>query len=182
MESLRRLCVDAGVEVHYVALTRSKRILGWYYHAWDGQPIIALDKDLPRVPRLERCVLAEELAHHEVGATGSLVYSTSDETYVLRRTDRARDEARALRRAAEILIPTEELAQAIREGCTTIHELSDRFYVVPEMVLRRLNFLRQDLRQAQGLRVMGLSDLFAPILVDNLWELEGNGRVAVSCF
>src|SRR5690606_38855548 len=108
-------------------LTRSKRILGWYYHAWDGQPIIALDEDLPRSPRLGRCVLAEKLAHHEVGATDSLVYSLSDEAYSLRQMGRARAETKALRRAAEILIPTKELAQAIREGLTTIDELSQRF-------------------------------------------------------
>lgn len=178
MESLRRLCMDAGIEVEYVALTQSKRILGWYFRAWDGQPIIALDKDLPRYPRLERCILAEEIAHHETGATGNLVYRTSDESYVLRQIDRARDESRALRRAAELLIPTQSLAQAIKAGCNSVDELANRFYVVPDMIVRRLYFLQQDLRTVQGLRVVGLDDLFAPVLVENHWGL-GSGRVAV---
>jgi len=183
MEALRRLCVDAGIELEYVRLTNSGRILGWYFRAWDGQPVIALDKDLPRYPRLERCILAEEFAHHETGATGSLIYRISDDRYQSHQIDRARDETRALRRAAEILIPTNELADAILSGCTSIDDLANRFYVVPDMVKRRLFFLRQDLRRVQGLRVLGINDLFSPVLVENHWGLEGlegSGRVAVT--
>jgi len=48
-------------------------------------------------------------------------------------------------------------------------ELADYFYVTTWIVRRKLIFLRQDLRREQGLRVKGLRDLFAPVLVDAYW-------------
>lgn len=177
METLHRLCAAEGIVVEYVSLTRSKRILGWYYRAWDGQPIIALDVDLQTNPILGRCVLAEEYGHHKTGSTGCIIHAGA---YSLTRANRARDESRAVRYAAELLIPTRELAEAIQKGCTSTHDLADHFYVMPWMVRRRLHFLRDDLQKEAGLRVAGIRDLFDPILVDNLWGLDGGGRTAVS--
>lgn len=52
-----------------------------------------------------------------------------------------RDEARAIRWAADHLIPTDHLLRAVREGVTPVDELAEYFYVTRWMVLAKLRTL-----------------------------------------
>lgn len=173
MDGLFRLCHNEHIDVEYVRLTRSGRMLGWYLPAEeDAPPTILLDVSLHQDRRRHRVVLAEELGHHYTVPTSSLASGgLCAPLQIPERSNRTRDEGRAVRWAARHLIPTMALAQAAREGHHTVHDLAEYFCVTDWLVHRRLRILRSDLRKSQGLRVH-VRELFAPILVDALWGLD----------
>src|SRR5690606_15003722 len=70
--ALLSMCKDEGIEISYQPLDQKNGLLGLYFRAQDGTPIIILDKHLERNPRVERCVLAEEVFHHFTGVTYSI--------------------------------------------------------------------------------------------------------------
>ncbi|OUM99339.1 MAG: hypothetical protein BAA04_09760 [Firmicutes bacterium ZCTH02-B6] len=165
MEGLLAICAAEGVSVSYQPLAPERGLMGMYIR--DGQRAgIILDVSLQSQPRLERTVMAEEVGHHFTVGQGSIfVIHFSYHTAIgLSRADEL-----ALRWGADYLVPTPALAEAIRDGLRNYDELADHFNTTAWMIRRKLVFLRQDLRREQGLRVKGLRDLFAPILVDALW-------------
>jgi len=170
MEGLLAICAAEGVSVSYQPLAPERGLLGMYIR--DGHRAgIILDVSLRSQPRLERTVMAEEVGHHFTTglATVFVIHFSYHAALGLSRADEL-----ALRWAADYLMPTRDFADAIRRGYRTIEELADYFYVTPWMVRWKLIFIRQDLRTEQGLRVKGLRDLFAPILVDNNWGYPGS--------
>lgn len=172
MQGLWQLCQQEGIDIEYVALTRRRTVLGWYFRTPDGEPVIALDESLPARPRLERCVLAEEVGHHFTVPTSGLSmtsFSTNLHRLALEKRNRRQDEARAIRWAANYLIPTTELASAVRSGIVGVNELAEYFYVTEWMVWRRLHFLKSDLRDQQQLYIKGWHSLFSPLLVNTMW-------------
>ncbi|WP_052299146.1 ImmA/IrrE family metallo-endopeptidase [Thermaerobacter marianensis] len=131
------MAATEGILVEYVPLLPSKGLLGLYLRTPHGAAIV-LDSSLPANPRLERCVMAEELGHHfTVPVTSTFVACTS----ATARTSYRRDEARALRWACDHLMPLDQFLQAMREGVSTVEELADYFYVTPWMVHARFRFL-----------------------------------------
>lgn len=171
MEGLLAICDREGISVQYEAITRSRRVLGLYFRTSDGLPVIVLDKGLPSRPRLERCVLAEEVGHHFTVPRGSLIgahFSTVDAPA----DTRSVDELRATRWAANFLLPADKLAEAVRQGLHRVDELADWFNVTEAVVRRRMTALRQDLRAQHQLTVR-LRDLWSPLLVEVQW---GTGR------
>jgi len=165
MEGLLAICDAQGISVSYQPLAPERGLLGMYIRDGERAGII-LDVSLRSQPRLERTVMAEEVGHHFTVGPGSIfVIHRSYHTAIgLSRADEL-----ALRWGADYLVPTPALAEAIRQGLRTYEELADHFDTTVWMIRRKLVFLRQDLRREQGLRVKGLWDLFAPILVDTLW-------------
>lgn len=172
MHGLRAICEREGVELAYKHLDPDRGLLGMYIRDGKGRQGIILDRSLMTQPRDERCVMAEEVGHHKTTGTGTLfVVHFSYHTVV----EMSRTEQRALRWATEYLMPTPDFALAIRRGRRSIEELADYFFVTHWMVRFKLRFIKQDLRREQGLRVKGLRDVFAPILVDAVWGYPHEG-------
>lgn len=172
MEGLLAICDQEGIDVQYGTITRRKSLLGLFWWEPDGGPVIGLDESLLSHPRLERCVLAEEVGHFYFPPVGSLAgMHFSSSLGRLNTPNRSRDESKAVRWAANYLIPTAQLAEAANSGIRSVDELADYFCVTEWMVWRKLAVIRMDMREQQGLRVK-TRDLWAPILVDNLWGLS----------
>lgn len=168
MEGLLQLCRHHGVDVHFVRLSSTGKILGYYCHARDGTPLIMLDESLCTRPRLLRCVLAEELGHHLTvpqGHPAGMGYSVLERDNLMQLS---LDEARALRWAANCLIPTDELAFAAKRGLVLAHELAEHFQVEEWMVWRKFHVLRQDLREQHRLRA-SFGDILSPLLAEIMW-------------
>ena len=83
-----------------------------------------------------RCVLAEELGHHYT-TVGSCLPRTY--FHYRDRVEVSRAEYRALRWAAQWLMPLDKLAQALKRGIVEIWDLADYFYVTEDMAKFRLN-------------------------------------------
>lgn len=102
------------------------------YWAPDGiPPVIWLDKSLEHHPRLLRCVMAEELGHHFT-TTGNCLCRT-----YFNYRDRlavSKAEYRALKWAAEYLIPKRQLQKALRVRNDTLWDLAELFDVTEEMM------------------------------------------------
>lgn len=165
MEGLLQICREHEIWVSYQPLYASEGRLGMFFRDAGGRPIIILDTSLLTQPRLERCILAEEIGHYFTTPTSTffVVHFSYSAAVTL-----SRDDSRALRWASNYLMPTPALAEAVKRGLRTVDELAEHFEVTPWMVWRKLHFLRADLREEQGLRVK-VRDLFAPILVDRMW-------------
>lgn len=110
--------------------------------------------------------MAEEVGHHMTTGAGTVfVVHFSYHTAI----EMTRTEERALLWGTEYLMPTIDFAKAIKAGYRSIDDLADYFYVTNWMVRLKLRFIKKDLRKEHGLRVKGLRDIFAPILVDAVW-------------
>lgn len=149
MERLLRIAESEGIYVDYFPLQPTKGVLGLYVRDERG-PAIILDTSLPANPRLERCVMAEELGHHFTVPTTSVFAAFPSATL---RTSHLRDEARALRWACDQLMPVDQFLQALREGVTSVEDLADYFFVTPWMVHQRLRFLPTIHRSISGWRL-----------------------------
>lgn len=165
MDGLLDICREQNIDVSYQELDPQHGLLGMYVREGTRQGII-LDRSLLRQPRLERCVMAEEVGHHVTAGSGNvcIVHFNYRVSIAMNRT-----EDRALRWGAEYLIPTLELADAILGGRHSVDELAEHFDVTTWMMMRRFQFLRRDLRNNYRLRVKGRKDLLSLILVNCLW-------------
>lgn len=143
------MAATEGIEVEYMPLLPGKGLLGLYVRTEHGAAIV-LDSSLPANPRLERCVMAEEMGHHyTVPGTSAFVACTS----ATLRTAHRRDEARAIRWACDYLIPVNDFLGALREGVTSVEDLADLFYVTPWMVQARFRFLPKHIRSCRRRRL-----------------------------
>lgn len=109
-----------------------------FYTVYKCRPIIfyleSLEKDIPRL----RCVLAEELGHHQTTVGQGITephFSYRDRLYVLK------EENKALRWAVDYLLPVERVLIAIRSGLRHLWELAEYFCVTEEMMRFRLEIL-----------------------------------------
>lgn len=168
MVELLSICETEGVRFFWRELDPwDGLLLGMYFVSPRGRPVIALDESLasPGRVRLARCVLMEEIAH----------YWTTPTADHLRHRDNSlntqaiwRDESRAIRLAANHLIPTEELAAAVNRGLSSPHELAEHFQVEEWMVWRKFHILRKDLREQYKLKASS-GDILSPLLVSVMW-------------
>lgn len=167
MLDLLRLCDQEGIRVFWRSLDPEEgKLLGMYFRSRGGHPVIVLDESLQyRIP-LGRSVLGEEIAHYYTTPTVDHVNHGPDSS--LSKQARWRDESRALRLAANLLIPTSELAEAARKGIFLPHELAEYFTVEEYIVWRKFHVLRTDLREQWKLRVAA-PDIMSPLLVGVMW-------------
>ncbi len=174
MDGLLQLCEDEGIDVQFLPLTRSLNILGWYYLTRDGEPVIALEEGLQKDRRECRVVLAEEYAHHVTTPVGTLA-----PTYIVHpsqnRVNRWRDESRAVRAAADLLIPTSELREVLSKELAPVDarrvaDLADHFFVTEWLVQRKLDFLFAALWKREP-RVVTTRDLRAMLAHEAWWDV-----------
>lgn len=143
MRKLFKLAARENINIMYMDLRKHKDSLwGLYVPGQPGKnPTIYLDVELlnPKLYRLARCVLAEELGHHFTGINTHVfkVYVN----YSLERKMSSDDE-KALRWATNLLIPTAELVKIIKEGHFECADLADYYGVTAWFMYRKLEFLQ----------------------------------------
>ncbi|BES65887.1 hypothetical protein SANA_23260 [Gottschalkiaceae bacterium SANA] len=114
------------------------KILGFYSYS-DSRPQIVMNKSLCEWDPEYRSVLAEELGHHFTSIMKPFLVSGMA---YYDRVQYNRSESKAVRWAADYLIPTELLLCKI-EGCSVscIHELADAFQVTIELIQQKLYYM-----------------------------------------
>lgn len=115
------------------------KIRGAYYLAPDNRSSIVLNESLVEEGFEYRSVLAEELGHHftSAGETPSLFSMTYSD-----RVQRDRTESKAIRWAADFLIPTELLLLRIEDcSVSSIDELADAFRVTAQLIQCKLYYM-----------------------------------------
>jgi len=122
------LADQAGVIVEFHPF--AEPLLGYYFAEPPLPPTIGLNATLPTNERLMRCVLAEELGHHYT-SIGDHV-ATPYRTY-LGRVLLGRTEKRALAWAAEALMPSVSLGEALGQA-HSIQEVAEAYWVTPGFV------------------------------------------------
>ena len=110
-----------------------------FYSDFAMNPQIAMNQDLLEGSPEYRSVLAEELGHHftSAGETPSLAGMAYYD-----QIQRDRAESKAVRWAADYLIPTEQLLCKV-EDCSVscIQELADTFQVTVELIQHKLYYM-----------------------------------------
>lgn len=109
-----------------------------YFTVFEESPYIVISESLQKRPLHLRCVLAEELGHYFTSAGIGVPV-----IHVLYRgrVKLTQDEYRALRWAAQYLIPLNRLIQAIRSGIRQLWELAEYFHVTEELIRFRLKMI-----------------------------------------
>lgn len=167
MLDLLHLCEREGIFVFWRSLDEDGKLLGMYFRSpRRNRPIIALNESLTCRVKLARCVLAEEIGHY--WCSPMVDHVNAGESAGLEMQALWRDEYRALRMAANLLIPTEALAEAVRRGIFSLHELSEHFQVEEWMVWHKLRVLQEDLREQRRFRVR-TADILSPLLAAIEW-------------
>lgn len=133
-----RLATSEGIKVEYWDFEPP---LEGIYLASPGIPsVIGISKRIFESSPRFRCVLAEELGHHFTTVGDTLprqFYHYRDRLSV------SKAEYRALRWAAEYLMPEDKLREAIRSGCVETWSIADRFNVTEDMVRFRVNLAKE---------------------------------------
>lgn len=93
----------------------------------DGQCYIALDYHKVESEQHEKCLLAHELSHCETDA-----FYTSLSPFELW----GKYERRATKLMVQRLVPEKELRSAVRQGCTEVWELAERFEVTEDIIVK----------------------------------------------
>jgi Zn-dependent peptidase ImmA (M78 family) len=130
---LYQLAEQQGIQVQERELFHP--VQAAYFSFRSHSPLILLSSRLRHDPPLYRCVFAEELGHHFTSCGDSLPhkhYRYHD------RLNITRVEHRALLWAAQYLIPSKDLFQALQKDIREDWELAEHFVVTKEMIHFRL--------------------------------------------
>lgn len=166
MKGLLEICEEEQVFVSYQSLAPDEGLLALFVRDHQGRPVIILDETLPTQPRIERCVLAEEVGHYKTTGAGSIIIANFNYNSIV---TMSKIETAALRWAVDhYLMPTPDFAEAVRKGRRDPKELAEYFYVTLWVVWRKIHFLRQDVLNAFGLRISA-KEVFSPLLVREMW-------------
>lgn len=133
MKRLLEIADAEHITIEYRNLTRS--LNGFYIWERDRPPYIALSFSLNSNYRLHRCVLAEELGHHFTSIGERIAkrhHSIQDRLSI----DKC--EYKALRWAANHLVPENDLLDAITSGVEELWELAEEFDVTEDMMRFRM--------------------------------------------
>lgn len=133
MQRLLEIADAENITIEYRRLP--KKLNGFYIYDEKFGPFIALSYSLNANYRLHRCVLAEELGHHftSIGERyAQKHYSVQDRLTI------DKIEYKALRWAANQLIPEDDLLDAIASGLYELWELAEEFEVTEEMIRFRM--------------------------------------------
>lgn len=132
-DTMLQLAKDERIEIEIFDFVPPVR--GIYYAENDMCPIIGLDNSLRHDPPLLRCILAEELGHHFT-TSGSFIprqfYNYSDRLHI------SKIEFKAIKWAANYLIPENDLLDVISSGLYEPWELAEHFNVTEEFATFRL--------------------------------------------
>lgn len=147
MEELIELAECENIDIVYLPLLKHREGLwGMYVPGKQGEkPTIYMDAELddnPKLYRLARCILAEELGHHFTGI-GSVFKIHAN--YNLKKKTTADDE-KALRWATNKLIPTDELLSTIKDGTHECPNLVDYFGVTAWFMFCKMELLQYHVR------------------------------------
>lgn len=148
MNYLLKLVEKEKIIITYLPLREYKHSLwGLFVPERSGiNPTIYLDKELkhnPKLYRLARCILAEELGHYFTGI-GSNVFK-SHANYSLEHKMSA-DEEKALRWATSALIPTNEVIELLGRDKCRCKDLANYFEVTTWFMFRKLEFLQYQIK------------------------------------
>ena len=110
-----------------------------FYSSLDSKPLIVMSDSLSEWSPKYRSVLAEELGHHFTSAGEALPCT---EMHYYNRLQHDRTESKAVRWAADFLIPTKLLLCKV-EDCSVscIQELADTFQVTVELIQHKLYYM-----------------------------------------
>lgn len=126
---LLRLAEESGIIVEYWDFQSPLEAVYWAEP--EMSPIIGLSKGLINNKTHLRTVLAEEIGHHFTSVRNNLpvtYYHYRD------RLEVCREEYRALKWAADYLLPTGEFYAAVRKGINKAWMLAEYFEVDEELV------------------------------------------------
>ncbi len=135
-ENLENIILKCGIT--RVVTQLPNPIYGYYYSDADDY-IILINQSILANSRLYRTVLAEEIGHHM-----TTIGDITPRKYMCYR-DRLtidKQELKAIRWAADFLIPTRSLLGNIRENKTaSLLQLEDHFMVTQELLMQKLEFM-----------------------------------------
>ena len=123
-----------GIEIDYMAMRELPAAS--YPEGW-----IVIDRRRYDSERALKCDLAHEIGHVETGAFYN-IYSPYDL--------KSKCEYKANKRAAEILMPLDEVWEAMHHGCTGTDELCEWFDVTPEFAEMALELYADKLLELEG--------------------------------
>jgi len=155
MQKIYEIAENEEIYIAYDDLQKIGDIQGFYTIDPRAGPIIVLDLSLLSQPRLHRCVAAHELGHHfyppRINATTIIAFYRSNQytSYSQKEIIVGQDENRALKWATELLMPSEAVRTAIKEGYNTIHLLADYFSVTEWFARAKIGFLRREERDQE---------------------------------
>lgn len=112
---------------------------GLYYQEDGVRPVASISREIYGQRKLERIVLAEEIGHYLTTTGNCLPKYFKNHTH---RLSISRQEYRAQRKGAEILISTDELLAAFTQGCDELWELAEYFHVPAEYMAFRFSTFR----------------------------------------
>lgn len=138
------LADSEGITVDFIDF--APPINGLYYADTGLPPAIGIASRIENNQALLRCVLAEELGHHFTSVGNHLpkeCYNNSDRLRV------SKIEYKAMKWAAQYLIPLDKLYSCFHEGIVTIWELAEYFTVTEDMVRFRLRLPDQVMHQGE---------------------------------
>ena len=148
MNYLLKLVEKEKIMLSYLPLREYRQSLwGLFIPGKHGtNPAIYLDKELkhnPKLYRLARCILAEELGHYFTGITSSVFKIHAN--YSLERKMSV-DEESALHWATSRLISTDEVLELLRINKCECTDLADYFEVTTWFMFRKLEFVQYQIK------------------------------------
>jgi len=135
MERLIEVAMQEGIVIIENA-PLPKSYLGLYVQEENYKPSASLSKSIYGQRKMERAVLAEEIGHYFT------VVEHNVPRYFKKYSDQlkfSRQEYRAARKGAQLLIYPEEILEAVTHGLEEVWELAEHFDVPEEFMLLRLN-------------------------------------------
>jgi Zn-dependent peptidase ImmA (M78 family) len=146
MEIILDIIKRERIYLGYDDLKRIGDVQGLYTVHPQAGPIILLDKSLLRDPKTHRCVAAHELGHHFYPPRSGLVVFHSNNHNSQHEITIHQDENKALRWGAELLMPSEEVWSAIKEGYNTVPALAEYFGVTEWFARAKIGYIRREER------------------------------------
>lgn len=152
MQKIYEIAENEEIYIAYKNLQQAGDIQGLYTIDPRVGPIIVLDLSLLSQPRLHRCVAAHELGHHfyppRLNTTTVVAFYRSDQYTIDNQKEiiRTQDENKALRWGTELLMPSDEVWDAIKDGYNTIPLLADRFNVTEWFARAKIGYIRLEER------------------------------------
>jgi Zn-dependent peptidase ImmA (M78 family) len=135
LDLLFEIAAENNISIEYVNFPDN--IQGLYFKDEGIDPVIGINNKIISDPSLFTCVLAEELGHHftTVGDCAAEYYSYSDRLIVNKK------ETLALKWATELLMPLNEIVQAVKDKITDFHEIASYLQVTEQFLLKRFEFI-----------------------------------------
>lgn len=135
MEQLFEVAEQVGVEVMSTSLPES--MTGIFIRSNEIEPVACLSHSIQGQLKMERVTLATCIGSHIV-LTDDTAYAPCYYDDYKKRLTASRQEYKRMRKAAEILIDTNDLLDAITSGLEEVWELAEHFNVTEDFIALRL--------------------------------------------